>query len=556
MADYRRSTLWIAAALLGAVFIVYAPALPAGFIWDDDAHVTPAALRSWHGLGRIWTEVGATQQYYPILHSAFWLEHRVWGGAPGGYHVANILLHGITSVLVALLLRRLAMRGAVLAAFAFALHPVHVESVAWISEQKNTLSGIFYLGAALSYLRFDAQRDRRRYILASVLFLLGLSAKTVTATLPAALLVIFWWQRGRLLWRRDICPLLPWLLIGAVAGLFTAWVERRIIGAEGVAFDLSWPERSLLAGRVVWFYLGKLFWPANLTFIYPRWAIDSTSFVHWMPLVGLLGILAVFWRLRGRTRAPLATALLFLGALFPVLGFFNVYPFQYSFVADHFQYLASIPVIAAATSAAALAMPGVTGFWRHRARVPGVLLIAGLGVLTWRQAHVYHDNETVFRATIARNPECWMAYNNLGKVLITDRARLPEALVLLERAIVLRPDYPEAHNNLGLALTQSGRPGDAIPHLEMSLRLKPNSFRTHNNFGIALAGSGRVEDALRAFERAAALNPALPNIHENWARALVLLGRNAEAEERFAVAARLRHNVPAGKAVNDPKNDR
>jgi tetratricopeptide (TPR) repeat protein len=171
----------------------------------------------------------------------------------------------------------------------------------------------------------------------------------------------------------------------------------------------------------------------------------------------------------------------------------------------------------------------------------GFFLVAALGVLTWRQARLYRDNETLFRATVTRNPGCWMAYNNLGRELMRSKARLPEAIATIERAIVLRPDYPEAHNNLGLALTQSGRPLDGIRHLEISLRLKPDSFQTHNNFGIALASSGRAGEALHAFERAATLNPALPNIHENWARALVLLGRKAEADERFAVAAKLRH---------------
>ena len=540
MPERKQSTPRVVAALVCVLWIAYAPAIRAGFIWDDDAHVTSPALQSWHGLGRIWAEVGATQQYYPVLHSAFWLEHRLFVRTPMGYHLVNIALHATAAVLLALLLRRLALRGAILAAWVFALHPVHVESVAWISEQKNTLSTIFYLGAALSYFRFDAHRNSCAYVFAYVLFLLGLLTKSVTATLPAALLVVFWWQRGQLSWRRDIWPLAPWLVVGAGAGLFTVWIERSIIGAEGADFGLTLLERCLLAGRVVWFYAGKLLWPVNLTFIYPRWEIDPGSWMDWLPLVALLGILGGLWHLRTRSRAPLASTLLFAGSLFPVLGFFNVYPFQYSFVADHFQYLASIPLIAALANAATVTAVRVTGMWRHSAPAFGYLLVVGLGVLTWSQAHDYHDNRTLFRATIARNPSCWMAYNNLGKELMTAKEDLPKAIVHLERAIALRPGYPEAHNNLGLALTQSRRPREAIPHLETSLRLKPNSFQTHNNHGIALAGSGRPEAAVRAFERAAALNPALPNIHENWAKALVLLGREAEAEERFAVAAKLR----------------
>jgi tetratricopeptide (TPR) repeat protein len=351
---------------------------------------------------------------------------------------------------------------------------------------------------------------------------------------------VLWWQRGRLSFRRDIAPLLPWLLLGAAAGLFTAWVERTLIGAEGAAFELTTVERCLLAGRVVWFYAAKLLWPANLTFVYPRWAIAADSLAQWVPLVAAVGLLVQLWCVRGRSRAPLAAALLYGGTLFPVLGFFNVYPFQYSFVADHFQYLASIPLIAFAVAAVSLAGTARSTTWPRVWAIAGCLLVLAFGTLTREQTRLYRDNQTLFRATIARNPGCWMAYNNLGKELMADADRRPEALTLIERAIALRPDYPEALNNLGLALSQAGRPREAIPHLEKSLRLKPKSFQTHNNLGIALASTGRAEDAVRAFEQAAILNPTLPNIHENWAKALLLLGRKDEADGHFAIAAKLR----------------
>lgn len=533
-----RRAIGISALLFGAVILAYWPALQAQLIWDDEAHVTTASLRSWAGLGRIWTEVGVTQQYYPLLHSAFWLEYRLWNGNPLGYHLTNVALHALAAGLFALVLRRLAIPGAILAAALFALHPVHVESVAWISEQKNTLSTALYLGAALAYLRFDMTRGRGAYVLATGCFVLGLLTKTVVATLPAALLIVFWWRRGALSWRRDVLPLLPWLVIGTAAGLFTSWVERRMLGAEGAAFDLTLVQRGLIAGRALWFYLAKLTWPANLTFIYPRWTIDPSKAWSWVPLAAALGVLVGLWWIRRRSRAPLAVALLFAGTLFPALGFFNVYPFQYSFVADHFAYAASLPLVAAAGAMAAatfgrLQSPGLS-------RTATVFATGALALLAWSQAWVYRSNETLFRATVARNPDAWMAWNNLGKELMTATPGAPEAIACLERALALRTDYPEAHNNLGLALTQAGRARDAIPHLEISIRLRPGSFQTHNNLGIALASSGRAEEALRAFEHAAALNPTLPNIQENWAKALLLLGRKAEAEEHFAAASRLR----------------
>ena len=325
--------------LLIAVILAYQPAWHGKPIWDDDAHLTPPGLRSSQGLARIWIEPGATQQYYPLVHSIFWIEYKLWGDATPGYHLINILLHAFAALLLWKILRRLQVPGAYLAAAMFALHPVCVESVAWISEIKNTLSGAFYLGAALAYLRFDRTRNWRFYFVTLGLFLLGLMSKTVIATLPAALLVVFWWQRGKLSWKQDVLPLIPFFAVGIGAGLFTAWVEWKFVGASGSGYDFSIMDRLLIAGRAIWFYLGKLVWPVDLAFIYPRWHVSRT--VWWQSLFPITALLVSvgLWLLSRRNRAPLAAWLFFVGTLFPALGFFNVYPFCYSFVADHFQYL-------------------------------------------------------------------------------------------------------------------------------------------------------------------------------------------------------------------------
>ncbi len=220
-----------------------------------------------------------------------------------GYHLANLLLHALAAWLVFLVLRKLNVPGALLAAALFAVHPVQVETVAWISEQKNTLSAVFYLGAMLVYLEFDKSRNTSQYVFAAVLFLAGLLTKTVIATLPAAMLVIFWWQRGRLEWRRDVLPLVPWFIVGAIAGIWTAWVERKLIGAEGVEFGLSWIERRQLAGRVVWFYIGKLLWPADLIFVYPRWQISASHWWPWLYLLAAIAVTICLWALCRRSCA-------------------------------------------------------------------------------------------------------------------------------------------------------------------------------------------------------------------------------------------------------------
>ncbi len=372
--------------LVLATLLAYWPALRGGLIWDDSAHITRPDLRSLSGLSRIWFELGATQQYYPLLHSAFWIEHRLWGGTVLGYHLANVLLHASAALLVVLIVRRLQIPGAWLAGFIFALHPVCVNAVAWISEQKSTLSAVFYLGAALAYLHFDQTRRKTQYALALGLFVLALLAKTVTATLPAALLVVFWWRRGRLDWRRDVRPLIPWLIMGASAGLFTAWVERKFIGAEGPEFSLSLLDRCLLAGRVIWFYFAKLIWPGNLVFIYPHWTIDASLWWQYLFPFAVLVVAAALLLLARRWRGPLAGFLFFAGTLFPVLGFLNVYPFIYSYVADHFQYLASLGIIVPLSAAMALGAGRFPSSARALAWAPAVALLATLGMLSWRQS--------------------------------------------------------------------------------------------------------------------------------------------------------------------------
>ncbi|HVW07984.1 MAG TPA: hypothetical protein VHC90_05350 [Bryobacteraceae bacterium] len=270
-----RQNFLVFAVLLLAVLIAYQPAWHGARIWDDDAHITRPELRSWGGLWRIWFELGATQQYYPLAHSAFWTEAQLWGDHLLGYHLVNIGLHALSSFLIIIILRRLSVSGALLAGVVFALHPIQVESVAWISELKNTLSGVFYFGALLAYISFDRRRRRAPYLVAALLFILALLTKSVTATLPLGLLVIFWWKRGTLFWRRDVMPLLPFFAVATTAGFFTSWAERSLIGAQGAGFDFSAIDRLLIAGRAFLFYLQQLLLPVDLIFIYPRWNLDT-----------------------------------------------------------------------------------------------------------------------------------------------------------------------------------------------------------------------------------------------------------------------------------------
>ena len=539
--------------VFATTFLVYFPALRGGLIWDDDHHLPSVALQSLHGLWRIWFEVGATQQYYPFLHGAFWLEHRLWGDATLGYHLVNVLFHAASACLFACVLRRLA--GSVLcgfewfAALLFAVHPVAVESVAWISEQKNTLSTVFYLLAALAYLRFDEDRKPRTYALALGFFVIALLSKTVTATLPAALLVAFWWRRGSLSWRRDVVPLLPWLGLGATAGLFSGWVERTYVGAQGGGFELSAAQRILVAGREVWFYLGKLFWPADLIFIYPRWVVDASAAWQWMFPAGALGLLALFWLLRHRARGPLAALLFFVGTLFPTLGFFNIYAFRFSYVADHWQYLASLGIIAL--------VAGAWAGWAARSeggrRAPVIVAILLVGVLafrSWRQSRMYADIDTFYRTTLAENPDCWLAHNNLANRLL-QAGQVDEAIAHYQAAARLDAGDPESFDNLGIALAAGGRPTDAAASFQQALELRPNYADAHYNLGLILSDTARLPEAIGHYEAALRLDPGRAEFHNSLGAALARSGRLADAIAQFEAALRLQPgNVEARNNLN------
>jgi protein O-mannosyl-transferase len=519
-----RWSWFFALALVAITFVVNLPAWHGQPVWDDDAHITRPELRSWQGLGQIWTQVGATQQYYPLVHTAFWIEQKLWDDSFLFYHVVSVLLHALSAVVIVQILLRLKIPGAWFGAALFALHPVQAESVAWISELKNTLSGLFLFCSILVYLNFDERRNVLSYIGSLVLFIFGLLCKTAIAPLPAIIAVILWWKRGRLRLRYDFLPLAPFFVLGIFAGLFTALLERIFIGAEGSAFHLSILQRCLLAGRDFWFYVFKLVWPAKLTFIYPRWNVNGAVWWQYFFPIGMLLLLALAWRVRGKSRGPLAAMLIFLGLLFPALGFIDVYPFLYSFVADHFQYLACVAPL---TLFAAGLTVGVEKYAPTARNFLWPAISAGLlsilGFLSWQQAHDYRDIETLWRTTIARNPSCWMAYSNLGSFLSTLGAA-DEAIQNFRKAIELQPDESKDHNNLGKALLQKGRMAEAMEEFQTALRISPNDSDVENNIGAAYLQKGDVDDALVHLRKAVKEGPGNANAYINFGNALLKKG--------------------------------
>lgn len=529
--------------ILAVTLIAYIPAMRGGYIWDDDHYVHDNPnLTSPDGLARIWAKPKASPQYYPLVFTTFWLEHAMWGMNPLGYHFVNVSLHLTSAILLFWILKRLRIPGAFLAAMVFAIHPVHVESVAWITERKNVLSGLFYLAATYLYVGrllpngegAGTRRSTGHYFVILGLFVCALLSKSVSASWPAAMLLIEWWKCGRIeqaSWRRMV----PFFALGLGAGLVTAWIEKDHVGAAGPEFVFSVGERYLIAGRAVWFYLGKLLWPSPLIFIYPRWQLNTgdVSQIVW-PVAAVL-LVAVLVALRHRLgRGPLVAALFFGGTLLPALGFVNVYPMRYSFVADHFQYLASIgPIVLLSAVGAALVQRS-----RTVGSIAAVALAATLGLLTWNQGKLYANEEHLWRETLKQNGVAWIAMNNIGYAMGM-RGELDAAISMLSDAVKLNPNFAEGQSNLGAFLLQRGNAAGAIGYLQEAVRLEPKLSDAHGNLGVAFLHAGRPEDAIRLLREAVRLKGDNYTARYNLGCLLVSRGQAAEAVEHLEVAVRL-----------------
>jgi len=496
-------------SLAAATIMAYRPAWNGGFLWDDDAYITNnELLTAPNGLRRIWLSFDSPSQYFPLTYTSFRIERALWGLNPSGYHWTNIFLHVANALLVWRLLARLKLPGAWLAAAIFALHPVQVESVAWITERKNVLMGFFFLLTLFAWIAFTDESTRRPwrfYVLAMILYALALSAKTTACTLPAALLLILWLQK-KPIGKRRLIQILPFLILGFSMGLVAVWWERYHQGTHGPLFALSSLERTLVASHAVWFYLGKLLCPSNLIFIYPKWTIAATRALDytWL-LAGVALCFAIYLARRYLGRGVEVAAVFFVATLSPVLGFIMLYTFRYTFVADHYQYLACIAPIALFSAGTARLADVFT-----RAR-PFILSAAAcaaavLWALTWRQSAMYGDIEALWRTTLAKNPNCWMAHNNLGIVLF-QKGEIDEAVSHYRITLNLQPDFWDADYNLGTALLKKGEIDEAIAYCTRAVTIAPNDPDAQVALGNSLAQKERVDDAIAHYKKALAIRP-------------------------------------------------
>ncbi|HUB67206.1 MAG TPA: tetratricopeptide repeat protein [Candidatus Methylacidiphilales bacterium] len=546
---------WLGGLLLVlAVVLTYTPLWHAGFIWDDNANIgSNLCIVGPLGLKEIWTtEYG---QFFPLVLTTFWVEHALWGLRPLPYHLVNVFLHAACAVLLWRILRRLQIPGAWLGAALWALHPLQVESVAWISEMKNTQSCLFYLLTILFFIKYlqteepgQPSGNNRHYVFMLVFAGLALASKTSTVILPVVLCLCAWWMEGRWRWL-NLIRTAPLFLMSAVAAALSLWSYRA--GLTKVTDPIgmqTWPQRVATAGDVIWFYLGKLLWPYPLMTIYPRWEIDAGQAASYLPLLAVIAILFLLWLKRESDWArPWFFAMAyFVTGLFLFLGLIDQAFWRCSFVEDHLQYLASMgPLALAGAGLVTLARKSIPEEpWGPYCLGGGVLL--ALGLLSWQRVWVYQNDEALWGDTLQKNSRCWMAYNNLGSLLAL-KGEQDEAMDLYRKALEFNPEYAQAHNNLGLALLHKDQVDEAVAEFQKTLEINPDFTEAHDELGVVRLGQGEVEEAISEFQKALKIDPYNPKAHVNLGMALLQKGQVKEAIAHFQEALRVKPGLTVAK---------
>jgi Flp pilus assembly protein TadD len=591
-------------AIVIAVAVVYLPALRGDFVWDDFLLITGnPLLQNFSGLVEIWSG-GRTADYFPLTNTVFWIEHHLFGANPTGYHVVNILLQIANALLVWRLLKRLNIPGAWLAGLIFGIHPVHVASVAWISELKNLLAMFFALLSVLCFLELDDRRTRNlaiTYAASLVFFALALLSKTQVVFLPVVLLLCAWWRgfgvppsggQSAVHLRRPrkrgtpSIRFLPFFALAIVLGLVTMWFQNRGIGEEEIVIG-SLARRVVNAAMAIWWYAAHLFAPVRLMAIYSNWRFDSPSVLEWLPLIALIGVLAGLWRWRNRgTGGAFFAVACFIVALLPSLGLVRMaYVRSGTLVADHLQYFADIPLLA-------LFCAGVAYAWRQRPACAEAtagrqratkiatativtLVVAAMGTYAFARAEVYRNEETLWPDNLSKNPEAWQAHIMMAQRRFKQE-RYAEAAYHAVRAAELKPELADIHNQLGLAYCRLERFEEGITEYRRALQLKEANPFTAMTAGVAkiranlanalaitanhLSASAptipdeamrRYDEAVRQYEEALELDPQQPAIHRNLGMLLAQLGRYDEAIPHLRATLQMVPNEPAARETLD-----
>src|SRR5712691_8927469 len=574
----QRRGFWLVPVLIALVtFTAFLPTLQNEFVgWDDATNFldnTHYRGLAWTHLRWMWTTTHMGP-YIPLTWMTLGLDYLLWSMNPVGYHLTSLLLHAANAVVFFFLVRRLltlalpspSERGHALpvsagfAALVFAIHPLRVESVAWVTERRDVLSGLFYLVTILVYLRAceREERGRRWHWLAVATFVCALLSKSMVVNLPIVLLIldvyplrrlggtIGWWSEPA---RRIYVEKIPFVLLAAAASAIAVMAQSSVHAAASLA-QPSVPGRLVVSAYGLGFYLWKMVVPVNLSPLYelPR-TMDPVAPPFILSYALVLAIMAIVLALRRRVPGLLAAWLAYVVVLLPVLGIVQSGP---QIAADRYTYLAGL-------GWAILAGAGLLSCWRtsrtSKTGTPTTLpiagvatcLVVGLGALTWHQAQVWHDSEKLWTHALAMDPQSSIAENNLG-VVRADQSKLAEASEHYLRALQMRPDYADAHTNLGDTLFLQGKLAEASDHYRQALAIKRDHARAHNNWGIVLARQGKLAEAGDHFQAALHISPDKAEAHYNWGNVLVQQGKLTEASDHFREALRLKPDHTAARS--------
>jgi len=537
-------------------FVVYFPILKSDFVSIDDPVLITKnpILRTAEGLKAIWLDPRSQPLYCPIVSTAFWIQYHLWGLQPAGYHITNILFHAASAIVLLLILMRLSVPGAWLASLIFLIHPLQVESVAWVAELKNILSGFFSLISVWIFFRFNPPDEKQSepgshifYAIALFLFFCALLSKPTASTVAPALLLVYWWKRGRII-PQDILYIAPMFILGVMMGLLAIWIESSLNIMEGLnagnqgSNNISIIERVLIAGHAIWFYVSKIFWPVHLTCFYSRWKINPTALSQYFyPITAIIVIVSLWLRRNKIGRGPITAVLIFAGVLAPFLGFIDYSTMWYSFATDHFQYMACIGLIVLA-SASGVELFGKFGQNLERiGQTSATLVILSLSLLSFKQGNFYKHSENLLINNIKISPDSPVAQANIG-LSYYQKGQLDKAISYYREAIRLWPGYGEAQNNLGIALMTEGKLEDAAPYFYESLKTNPKKAMVHFNLGYTLAQMGKLDDALVEFNAGLALEPQSAEARYNLGNVYLLKGNLDAAIQQYMEALRIKPN--------------
>lgn len=546
----RRFRVVIAAVMVVVGLLIFWPAMHGQWMWDDTLDVVQnPLLRHRAGLWQIWFHPAGLYDYYPLKYSLQWLQWHRWQANPAGYHATNVALHLTSALLVWRILARLGVRPAWLGGLLFLIHPLVVESVAWISEVKNTLSLPLFLLSFDRFIRYDEARRPRDYGLSLALFLAAMLGKTSVVMLPLALLLYVWWKRDRIV-PRDVLAVLPFAVVSCALGFVTWWFQQNVaIGAAEAGFNpVGGPlARAACAGTTAAFYLSKAVFPINLMPIYPQWVVDPPSVWEFLPWVAFAALGWWCWQRRDRWGRHALFGLGWFGIFAaPILGFVTISSQRFTWAMDHLIYVPLLGLIGLATAGVGYTLDRVEPATRRWGWVGVLAVCTTLTVASRNHAAVFRSEESLWADNARRNPAAWMAWFNLGKIH-QESNRHGEALDDYRRALALHPNYADVYYNLGNLLRDTGKPQEAIEAYRTALRLRPNLVLARGNLAVALAQSGRLDEAITECQLAVAQNPAYADGQYNLGSLLVSTGRANEAIPHFLAVLRLDPTHPGAE---------